>query len=386
MWMLPESVLDALPDAIAVLDAGGSLLSTNDLWKRLGDLAAIGGNGPHEALREGLAAVLSGAQEQFCVDLSFDAGVGGVSGARFFTVTIASYPADGGRGAVIHQRDNPDTHETLRALRKSEEGLAAAQRLAHFGNWEWTFSNGVLVWSDEVYRIFGLQPQQFPATYDAFYATVHPEDRDGMTKAIKRAVDEQSSYDIEYRIMRPTGEVRVVHAKGEVQYNDRGEAVRMFGTVHDISERKHFEQLIRAQADALQQATVPLLPVSDDVVVLPVIGEVDAARAERVMTTLLEGIEQRRPSVAILDVTGVSSVDRFTAEALIRSACAARLLGVDVILTGLRPEVAQAFVSLGIDLGGLVTLRSLQRGIAYALGRAGPVDSRGSALPAHRAR
>ncbi|MCC6554362.1 MAG: PAS domain-containing protein [Polyangiaceae bacterium] len=366
---LPEAVLESITDAVAVLDAAGDICFKNGAWSHLGGLAAFGGEGPREALREGLFAVLSGARERFDADLEHDADPSGAPGKRHFAVTITPCPIAGGRGALVQQRDVSEVQQLIRSLRASEQSLSAAQRIAHVGNWEWDIRDGSLIWSDETYRIFGLTPQEFVATFDAFLVTVHPDDRDAVTGAVQGAIRERAPYCLEYRIVRPTGEERVVEAQGEAQYDDHGEPLRMIGTLRDTTAQKKAELLIRAQAKALLEVSTPLLPVSDDVVVLPLIGEIDAARAQRVMDTLLDGIERRRASIAILDVTGVPAVDTFTAEALIRSARAARLLGVEVLLTGVRPDVAQALVSLSVDLQGIVTLNSLQRGIAHALQR-----------------
>jgi rsbT co-antagonist protein RsbR len=103
------------------------------------------------------------------------------------------------------------------------------------------------------------------------------------------------------------------------------------------------------------------------VVVMPLIGALDSARAQQVIETLLEGVAARRARVAILDITGVAVVDSQVANGLLRAAQAVRLLGASVVLTGIKPEVAQTLVNLGADLRGIVTRGSLQSGIAFAL-------------------
>lgn len=100
---------------------------------------------------------------------------------------------------------------------------------------------------------------------------------------------------------------------------------------------------------------------------MPLIGTVDSRRAQLVLETLLEGIAAYQAQVAILDITGVQIVDTQVANALIDAAQAVRLLGADVVLTGIRPEVAQTLVGIGADLSGIITCSTLQSGIAYAL-------------------
>jgi rsbT co-antagonist protein RsbR len=145
----------------------------------------------------------------------------------------------------------------------------------------------------------------------------------------------------------------------------------------DVTERKRAEQervrlqeeIIRTQTAALAELSTPLIPVSDRVMVMPLIGTVDARRAQDVLDTLLHGIAESKAEVAILDITGVPLVDAQVANGLVRAAHAVQLLGAQVVLTGIRPEVAQTLVGLGVDLSGIITRSTVQSGIAYALER-----------------
>jgi anti-anti-sigma factor len=129
------------------------------------------------------------------------------------------------------------------------------------------------------------------------------------------------------------------------------------------------EQIIDAQRAALRELSTPLIPVSDDVVIMPLIGTIDTGRAQQVMETLLEGVAHYQASLAILDITGVSVVDTQVAQALVGAAQAVKLLGAQVVLTGIQPQIAQTLVHLGVDLSGIETRGSLQSGIVYALRR-----------------
>ncbi|MDC0747927.1 PAS domain S-box protein [Polyangium mundeleinium] len=133
--------------------------------------------------------------------------------------------------------------------------------------------------------------------------------------------------------------------------------------------RRLLDEIIRTQASMLAELSTPLIPISDHVVVMPLIGTVDEARAEHVLESLLAGVTARGAKVAILDITGVATVDAAVAEALLRAARAVRLLGAEVVLTGIRAEVAQALIGLGVDLGNIVTRSTLQSGIAFAMRR-----------------
>ncbi|MRG93690.1 STAS domain-containing protein [Polyangium spumosum] len=153
------------------------------------------------------------------------------------------------------------------------------------------------------------------------------------------------------------------------QLDERGAVTAAVVTFTDITARKHAEDLVRAQARMLEEMSTPLVPIGDDIVAMPIVGTVDARRAEMVLETLLAGITRRGARVAILDITGVSVVDAQVATTLVRAAQAARLLGAQVVLTGIRGNVAQTLVELAVDLSGLVTRGTLQGGIAWALAR-----------------
>jgi anti-anti-sigma factor len=126
------------------------------------------------------------------------------------------------------------------------------------------------------------------------------------------------------------------------------------------------EETVRAQQAALAELSTPLIPINDQVMVMPLVGSVDSRRAQQVIETLLQGIATTRTQVAILDITGVPLVDTQVANALLRAAQSVKLLGAQVVLTGIRPEVAQTLVGLGADLSGIITRSDLQSGIAYA--------------------
>ncbi len=146
---------------------------------------------------------------------------------------------------------------------------------------------------------------------------------------------------------------------------------------HDISERRQIEaerkrmqeEIIQAQTAILAEMSTPVIPLSNEVMVMPLIGSVDTQRAQQIMETLLNGIAQQHATVAILDITGVRVVDTQVANALVRAAQAVKLLGAQVILTGMNPTMAQTLVHLGADLTGLTTRSTLQDGITYALGQ-----------------
>ncbi|MFZ4437934.1 MAG: PAS domain-containing protein [Syntrophales bacterium] len=136
------------------------------------------------------------------------------------------------------------------ALRESETRLNKAQQIAHVGSWELDILTNRLIWSDEIYRIFGLQPQEFGATYEAFLDAIHPDDRAAVDAAYSSSLREgRDSYEIEHRVVRKhTNDVRYVHERCEHVRDASGRIVRSVGMVHDITARKQMEEeLLRAQ-------------------------------------------------------------------------------------------------------------------------------------------
>lgn len=132
-------------------------------------------------------------------------------------------------------------------------------------------------------------------------------------------------------------------------------------------ERERLQaEMIRVQAATLAELSTPLIPLNDQIVVMPLVGAIDSYRVEQVLDTLLRGIETSRAEFAIIDITGVPVVDTQVANTLLQAAQAVKLLGARVVLTGIRPEVAQTLVGLGVDLRQIITRSSLQSGIGYA--------------------
>ena len=119
----------------------------------------------------------------------------------------------------------------------------------------------------------------------------------------------------------------------------------------------------------LREISTPLIPVSDGVVVMPLVGLLDEARTAQFMERLLGGVVAAQARIAILDVTGVPELDASAVQALLSAVSAARLLGAEVVLTGIKPAAARALVELGADFGRVVTRGTLKDGIGYALSR-----------------
>lgn len=157
----------------------------------------------------------------------------------------ACQPVLGPKGEFLgyraSNRDITLAKDAEEALRLSESRLAEAQKIARLGNWDWDISDNNLYWSDEIYRIFGLKPREFGATYEAFLERVHAEDRDMVVHAVDQALYNNQNYSIDHRIVLADGCVRIVHEQAQIIFNEEGKPVRMIGTVQDITEQKNVE-------------------------------------------------------------------------------------------------------------------------------------------------
>ena len=136
------------------------------------------------------------------------------------------------------------------ALRSSEGRLLEAQALAHVGSWDWDIEGDELRWSDEVYRIYGVEPGGFEVNYESFLAMVHPEDRPRLEEAVRQALATGHFFEVEHRIVRPDGTERTVAGRGRTVRDSDGRPIRMLGTELDITDRKRAEEQRRELADA----------------------------------------------------------------------------------------------------------------------------------------
>ncbi len=160
------------------------------------------------------------------------------------------------RGYRGIDRDITERKATEEALRQSRANLYETKHMAKVGSWQFDIENNRLTWSDETYRIFGLKPQAFDATYEAFLDAVHPDDRALVSDAYSGSIrNGQNGYEIEHRIIRKeTGEVRYVHEKCRHERDATGTVVRSIGMVQDITERKASEVALLAATQAAEAA------------------------------------------------------------------------------------------------------------------------------------
>ncbi|WP_437494216.1 PAS domain S-box protein [Sorangium sp. So ce1014] len=193
--------------------------------------------------------------------------------------------------------------------------------------------------------------------------------------AQRAASGEPTSCELEIR--GTGGRVATLDLKMKPILDVSGESVLVIAEGYDVTELRRAEaeraalqeQMIDAQEATIRELSTPLIPLDAGILVMPLVGRLDRVRIEQLLERLLRGVVAQRAATVILDVTGVPVVDTEIADSLLRAAQAVKLLGAEVILTGVGPEVAQTMVGIGIDLREIVTLSSLQSGLHHALGR-----------------
>lgn len=171
----------------------------------------------------------------------------------------------------------------------------------------------------------------------------------------------------------PVSQVVVALRSREGQPEGFGLVMRDLSAIE--SHKKAQEELLRQQAmlrEMIQAMATPIIPLTERIVVMPLIGSMDASRAEDFLNAALQGVESMRAQVVIIDITGMKHVDTSVGATLVKATLALRLVGAEVVLTGIRAEIARTLVSLGVDLP-VNTRSTLQSGIAYALSISGEV-------------
>lgn len=287
----------------------------------------------------------------------------------------------------------PDVTERVLAEQARRELLARAQEMAaRLDNliasipglvWE---SRGhkegaipvVSFLSDYLFTLSGYQPEEVVGRTDSWMKIVHPDDQERIARETA-AVFAAGSGSLQYRWVRKDGRTVSVESHLGVIRGESGEIVGASGVIMDVSERvlaeearaRLNEQVIQSQKAMLVELLAPMIPISADVLVMPLIGTLDEERLEHVLVTLLQGIPVARARIVILDLTGARNVDAGIAEALLGAARAARLLGVEVVLTGIGAAAAATLVGLGVNLQGIFVCGTLEDGIVHATRKPG---------------
>jgi anti-anti-sigma regulatory factor len=174
---------------------------------------------------------------------------------------------------------------------------------------------------------------------------------------------EESNSSLEHNVAQRTAELSRMNEQLQLELVERQRI--------EEERARLQEEVIRIQAAMLDELSTPVIPLTNRIMVMPLIGSMDTRRAEQILTNLLNGVSEHGAEIVIIDITGVAIVNTSVAVTLINAAQSIRLLGAQAVITGIRPEVAQTLVATGVDLKAIVTAGTLQSGIAYAVRQSG---------------
>jgi rsbT co-antagonist protein RsbR len=253
-----------------------------------------------------------------------------------------------------------EQEEALRAVQQMVDGIADYQviRLDRDGL--------VQFWNPGAVKLAGYAPEEVIGHHVSMFYT--DDDVQAGTAAREMAgVARDGSLEVEGWRIRKDGTRFWANVVLSVIRDDRGELTGFVQVARDLTERREQEQLVQRQRDEILELSTPVIQVWDKVLILPIVGTLDSLRAARLTESLLERIAVDQAEVVILDVSGVPAIDSGVARHLLKTVEAARLMGTVSILSGVRPELAQSMVHLGIELGGLRSRTSLRDALQLAL-------------------
>lgn len=192
---------------------------------------------------------------------------------------------------AVH-RDVTGRKKMEERLRRSEALLEEAQQIGEIGSWEWDIRSNEVTWSDQLYRAYGVDPAEFGASYEAFLKHLYPADVPAFNRVIQDCLETCEPFSYDHRIVRPDGEVRIMHARGEVECDDAGNPVRMVGTGQDITARKEIEEeILRLNADLetrVASRTADLQRSNDDLEQFAYISSHDLKEPLRTITAFTQ--------------------------------------------------------------------------------------------------
>ena len=290
--------------------------------------------------------------------LQFEESARYIEGER--VSVVAKFPLPDASGAVIGvggiATDITERKRAEQALREQRTLLAEAQNLAGLGCWEWDPASGRVSWSDELYRIYGVERERFTPSFEGYLERVHPDDREQARSTVARALTEGRGFIFDERVVRPGGEVRYLRSRGEVLRDDQGRSLKVLGACLDITEQKNSEAALRAAADNLQALTRRLV-------------EAEEAERRRIARELHDRVGQNLSALNInldlaLGAAGASPLRQRIEDSV--SLVDATLQSIESVMAELRPPLLDEY-GLGAALGWYAEEFSRRTGIAVAL-------------------
>lgn len=227
--------------------------------------------------------------------------------------------------------------------------------------------------------VTGFQREELTGT--ALGDLIHPDDRGDLLEVLRQVTQGAPVSHHETRFLCKNGEVKwlsltMSHDAGDELSYCVARDVTIYHTAMEERDRAieesqriqgELERRQERQQEAITAMATPIIEIWDDVVTLPIVGVIDTTRATEMKEALLQAVQRTGARIAIVDMTGVEIVDTATADHIVRLMQGVKLLGAQGIITGIRPQVAQIMVSLGVEIGGVMTLRSLREALRHSL-------------------
>lgn len=267
----------------------------------------------------------------------------------------------------------PDELERLRAenqrlataLAEAETRATLVLEATNDGVWDWDLRTDVAFFSRRWKAILGYEEHEVADTGVAFFELVHEQDRARVQAAVEGHLARREPYVVDFRMHTKDGGWRQIQARGQAQWDADGKPIRMAGVHTDITERSrrerervHNEELIAIQNATIRALGVPILQVWKGILCLPIIGAVDDARANDMISELLDHVAHTSTRFAVLDLTGADFRSE-TVQYLARMTRALRLIGAQGVFCGISPKTARILVDMQLDLGDVPTYRDL---------------------------
>lgn len=226
----------------------------------------------------------------------------------------------------------------------------------------------VTTWTPTAERLKGYKADEIVGKHFSVFYTKEDVESGKCTRELESAARDGRYEDEGWRVRKDGSRFWasvVLTALRDPKGNLKG-----FGKVtRDLSDRKQADERLKQQSrDIMEMATVPVVQVWEGILLVPLIGMLDSARTQQLMERLLQRLTDTSSPVALIDITGVPTIDTQTAQHLIETVKAVRYIGADVVLTGVRPAIAQTLVHLGVDLSSATTRASLAAGLRVAFG------------------
>jgi len=377
---------DALPYPVWILDQTGGLRHANrHVW-------SVAGRAPQQTQEgaSGVWDVVVHADDRAAfkdkLAQSLEAGVlcaaeiqlgqAGGESYRWHAVSAAPIRDDAQRIVLwfvtamdIHQKKVEEEN-----LREREARYRLLTETSNDGAFYWDAKTNHVFWTDRQLQLLGLTHSDWEGTVNSFINRIHPDDAERAMRIWKAHLERREPYLYEVRLRHKSGEYRTCQVRGQAEWDENGVPLRMGGGLADISDRKRMEEelreklaIIERQQEAISKLSSPIIEVWDGVLTMPVLGTVDTNRATQMMETLLNHVVATRCKYAILDLTGLDSLDTSTADHIIKIIRAVQLLGAHGVVVGIKPEAAQTIVAVGVDLAHVTTLANLREALLFCM-------------------